>query len=191
MRGEWVRSDRYPFLSAEFDGVDAFERAAIDAKHMGEHHRDHLGWAREHYAWQMVQQMIVGGFETAKLSIIHGTKEPDTSLVWEFDPFAADELIAKAQWFWEHVEKDIPIEGAQAVETPAPKVKPERVVDFTGNNLWASFATDWLANRNASKTFDKAAKGLKELVEADVARASGHGVKIERSKAGSLLIKEV
>ena len=56
------------------------------------------------------------------------------------------------------------------------------------SNLWASAALDWLANKDAAKTFEKAAKSLKALIEPDVGKATGHGIVIKRSKAGSLTI---
>lgn len=73
----------------------------------------------------------------------------------------------------------------------APKPFGVREVCFTGNNVWAAAATDWLDNREAAKRYAGAVTALKGLVPSDAARAFGHGLEIRRSKAGALSIREM
>ncbi len=58
------------------------------------------------------------------------------------------------------------------------------------SNSWASAAGDWLQNKEAAATFNRATTLLKDLTEPDVGRAHGHGVEVNRAKNGSLKIKE-
>jgi hypothetical protein len=62
---------------------------------------------------------------------------------------------------------------------------------MSGSNVWALHAGTWIENIGASRACDRAAKELRLLVEPDVGIASGHGVRIARSKDGKLLIKEI
>ena len=61
---------------------------------------------------------------------------------------------------------------------------------MTGSNAWASFAAVWLENKAAAKKHTTATKELKALVEADVKKASGHGIAINRAKNAALTIRE-
>jgi len=75
--------------------------------------------------------------------------------------------------FWECVQN-----GTQpvAIEIKAP-IEAVRKIDMTGNNEWANHADIWIKNQGYAKTFDASVKAIKELVEADVAEAFGHGIK--------------
>jgi hypothetical protein len=99
--------------------------------------------------------------------------------------FAADLMEAERR-FWECVQTGEP---PVAVKAAVPMPEKLREVDMTGSNAWSAFASDWIANQVAAKTFDTAAKELKALVEPDVGKAFGHGIQISRSKAGALTIK--
>ncbi|MFP5330114.1 MAG: endonuclease, partial [Alphaproteobacteria bacterium] len=77
-----------------------------------------------------------------------------------------------------------------AIPTP-PRPVGVREVCLQGNNAWAAAAADWLANRAAAKAHATAIRTLKALVEADVARAFGHGIEAKRSRAGAITIREL
>lgn len=192
-RSKYVTSPQYPFMAAELDGYIPAINAVIDAKHLDGFLKEPIEWAKEHYAWQVVHQMVVANADLGLLSIIHGSKEPQL-VEYEFDPFAADSLIERCEWFWKHVTEDRPIEGSTLSAPPAaPEAKPDpaRIVDMAGNNEWGDRAATWLETRKPAKKFEAAVKDLKALVEPDVKRAFGGGVEITRSKSGALSIKEV
>ncbi len=182
LKGEVLTMD--PWAAATLDGYDAEINAVVEAKHVGGFEpRDNVV-AR--YMPQVHWQMLVSGARLAVLSLIEGAREPVFEHV-EFDEAYAAELWARAEQFMRCVEDLIPPVEFAPVAAPT---RPEqyRTVDMTGSNAWASLAGDWLANQSAAKTFDKAAKEIKALVEIDVGQVSGHGIQCKRSKAGSLTI---
>lgn len=137
------------------------------------------------YYPQLQHCMLVTGAEKAYLSVFYGT------LKWECYEVAADplyqaQLVAAERAFWACVESGEP---PVAINVPAP-VEAIRRVDMTGNNRWASAANVWLANKGYAKAFDAAAKEIKEMVEADVVEASGHGIVASKSKAGAITVRE-
>jgi YqaJ-like viral recombinase domain len=167
--------------------LDAFDRSAnapVEAKHVGGFEpREKV---IERYQPQLHWQMLCTATTTAMLSIIEGAREPAIVLM-EYNEAYAAELWARATAFMKCVEDLTPPVVMPPVAAPVAPGK-FRVVTMEGNNAWATFAVDWLANRDASKTFDKAEKELKALVEPDVGLASGHGIQAKRNKAGALSI---
>lgn len=193
-RGEHVVSDKYPFMAANLDGYDSVLHAPLDAKCVSEWTKDGPEWCREHYAWQIVHQMIVTGATLGALLVMWGTREP-VQVGIAYDPFDAEEMIERERWFWGHVQRDEPIPGAQPA-VPAPKstgepLKPVlKKLDMTGNNAWADAAARWAANRDGAKAFEEAVKDVKALVGKDVGEATGHGIKAVRDGRG-VSIKEI
>jgi hypothetical protein len=74
---------------------------------------------------------------------------------------------------------------------PPPRPNATRELCFDGNNAWAAAAADWLETRIAAKRHVDAGASIKDLLEADVARAFGHGIEAKRSKSGAITIKEL
>mgnify|MGYP003641936515 CR=1 FL=1 len=176
----------YSYITANLDGVCVVgeKHGVFEAKHTGAFSKADPA---ESYYPQLQHYMAVTGYEFAHLSVFKGT---DT---WSFtevlrDPDYIAQLIERESAFWWCVESDTPPEGYEPVATPI--IDPEKVVPMEGNNLWATFATDWLDNRDAAKQFEGAIKGIKTLVEADVARAHGHGIEATRTKRG-VSIREI
>lgn len=172
-------------MGVTLDGLIRSENAVFEAKHVGGF--EPFETVVQRYMPQVYHSMIVTGATKGYLAIFEGTGDWRSETVVE-DPFYADALIEQERKFWECVLSGKP----PRLPPPPPPPLPEasRRVDMTGNNLWASRAADWLKNKEASKTFDAAAKELKALVEADVREASGHGIIIKRDKARKLTIKE-
>lgn len=189
-RGKACIYKGWPVLRCTLDGTsytapgfDVFE-----CKHVSSFTPDAMNWAIDKYTPQLQHQMIVCGTDTGIMSVMVGMKEPEL-VNFTLDPFFAEAYITRCREFWNYVETDTPPPGAEAMSAPIP---PEafKVISFEGNNAFADFATDWLASQKAAKSFEKAAKGIKEMIPADVKEATGHGLKVVRSKAGSLSIKE-
>lgn len=175
-QGEWA--------AATLDAYDPVINAVVEAKHVGGYEpRDRI---IERYYPQVTWQMICSHTKLAALSIIEGAREPVIEHV-EFDETYATELWARAKQFMSCVEELIPPVLLTPVATP---IAPEkmRTVSMDGSNAWATNASDWLVNQPAAKTFERAQKSLKELVEADVCLAHGFGIQAKRSKAGAITI---
>jgi predicted phage-related endonuclease len=142
----------------------------------------------ERYMPQLQHNMAVTGYDKAALSVIFGNHK------FEIFEVAADwlyqiELLEAEQAFWECV-----MTGKEPVAVePPPPPRPigTREVCLEGNNAWASAAIDWLTHRHAAKLHASACASIKSLVEADVARAFGHGIEAKRSKSGAITIKEL
>lgn len=192
-RGLPLACARDPWRTATLDGRTAHpdaehhadNGAVWEAKHVGSFWKDDALLAK--YQPQLHHNMAVAGARKAHLSIFKGNADWLHFEVDYDDAYGA--ALRKAEWeFWMAVQADEPPVPYAAPKPPAADALRE--VDMTGNNAWSAFAADWLANRDAAKTHDKAAKELKALVEADVKLATGHGVKISRSKSGALTIGE-
>ena len=175
----------YPWMRANLDAWT--DGVPLECKHVSMMTRDDA--VVEKYYPQLQHQMLVTGAPRVVLSVFFG------NVRWQQFPVNADpeyqaELLAREREFWSHVEMDIEPADKDAVAVP---VDPDdmREADMTGNNAWASFAADWLTNRDPAKTFEKATKELKALVEPDVKRAHGQGVEIKRAKNNALSVKEL
>jgi hypothetical protein len=125
--------------------------------------------------------------ETAVLSVLFGNHRHEIIEV-ESDWRYQRELLKAEGDFWACVQDGH--EPVAAAPPPPPKPVGFREICLEGNNAWAAAASDWLGHRAAAKRHSEAVSNLKELVEADVARAFGHGIEIKRSKAGALTIRE-
>lgn len=185
--GKMLRHDSISYMRCELDGMTTAEcgaPAVLECKHINAF--GSVEDAVQRWMGQLHHNMHVARVRHAVLSVFVGTQKHEIFEV-EMDDFYLAALLDAEQAFWRCVETETVPEGC---EPPAPPVafKELREVDFSGSNEWASNALDWLANRDAAKTFEKSGKALKALVEPDVGLAYGHGVRIKRSKSGSLTI---
>lgn len=183
-RGLVVVSPDHAFLRCTLDGFCHFQGkpTVVQAKHVNPFSKMDEVIAR--YTPQVIHEMICTRAPQAVLSVIVGCNEPVRTVI-PFDEFFATDYIERCREFWGYVERDEePPQGKPMEIAPLPPVEDMRTVDMSLNNRWASFATDWLENKEASDKFDAAAKALKELVEPDVRRAHGHGIEAVRNKRG-------
>jgi hypothetical protein len=159
-------------------------RTAMDVKAPGRFRKieDVLSF----YPAQLVVQKACIGAERTSLLIVHGGDEPvEHEVTWDAD--YEQEVWDRIDWFWGCVENLACPAALPAAKVSQPAV---RVVDMSQSNSWSEFAGIWLRTKDPARAFADAARGLKDLVEPDVAKAHGHGVCVFRSKAGSLTIKE-
>ncbi len=181
-----TRHDR-PWMRCELDGrtfTAAGDDAIFEAKHVNAFAT--IEDVVQRYMPQLHHNMHVARVRHAVLSVFVGTLKHEIYEV-AIDDFYLAALLDAEEDFWRCVEGETAPEGCEPPPAPVAFEKL-REVDMSDSNLWASTALDWLANKDAAKTFEKAAKELKGLVLPDVGRAYGHGVQIKRSKAGSLTI---
>lgn len=175
---------RHPWRRCTLDGLAG--ENVWEAKHTNAFANSEEVLAR--YMPQLQHNMAVAGKARAFLSILYGNHK------YELIEVASDwlyelELLEAESRFWECVTQ-----GVEPVALPAPEPpKPVgvREVCLQGNNAWASAAFDWLDNRDAAKLHAEAAKTIKALVEADVARAFAHGIEAKRSRSGAITIREL
>jgi predicted phage-related endonuclease len=181
-----TRTDR-PYMRCELDGLTVTadgSPAVFEAKHVNAFST--IEDVVQKYMPQLHHNMHIAGTRHAVLSIFIGTLKHEIFEV-EMDDFYLAALLDAEEDFWRCVESETAPEGCEPPDAPVAFEKL-REVDFTGSNEWASHAADWIAHKDSAKTFEKAAKTLKGLVEADVGKATGHGIIIKRSKAGALTI---
>lgn len=186
-RGSVMIHKGHPIIRATFDGIDFEERTVVEAKHVNGF--SNIATVRARYEPQVRHQMIVGDMLHGILSVIIGAAEP-VHEPFEHDAFWAAEYIDRCEEFWSYVTKNKPPPGAPKMETIA-KIEKYRTVDFTGDNVWAAFAADWLAAKTAAAKQKTAEKALKELVDADVGLATGHNVQAKRRKDGVIVLTEM
>jgi hypothetical protein len=72
------------------------------------------------------------------------------------------------------------------VEPPRPKLEAVRTVDMTGSNSWVELSAVYRTTRQTFLEHEYAKAELKGLVPEDAREASGHGVRVKRSKSGTI-----
>jgi hypothetical protein len=184
-RGEVVIG-QHEWMAATLDGWDVLNNCPIEAKHVGGFEKFEAIVAR--YQPQMQWQMLVTGARECALSVIVGASEPTIERV-PFDADYAAELMRRAAAFMQCVRELTPPVQTFSAPVAAP-VKPVKIYDMAGNNVWGSEAAVWLEHRVSAKKATSAEKELKSLVPADAARCHGAGVTINRDRAGRLSLRE-
>jgi predicted phage-related endonuclease len=181
-QGERHVHGTHSFLTCTLDGLTDDGKTVFEAKHTGEYMKEDE--ILDRYAPQLHHNMSVMGVRNAVLSVIFGNRRHETFEV-AYDDIYASAVEYAVHNFWKHVQDKTP---------PVPQEKvsfgpPVRRVDMTSNNRWAALAYQWKENAQYVKLYDEAAAGLKELVDADVMEAYGHGITIKRDKRGALRMK--
>lgn len=179
-----IVSPDHDFRRATLDGWVHSEEAIFEAKHVNQFAK--IDEVVEKYMPQLTHNMQVCGVSKAYISVFIGTFTHEIVEV-ELDVFYGETLLQREMDFWMCVQSKTPPEGFDPVAAPKPPSE-FRDVSMEGNNAWSVFAMDWIDEKDSAALFEKAKKGLKELIEPDVGLAKGHGVQIKRSKSGSLII---
>lgn len=175
----------HDFMRANLDGL--CDGAAWEGKHVSAFSKDEEIVSR--YYPQCQHILAVAGLPLIYLSVIFGNHKWAYFSI-EADDAYQDDLIAREEEFWSYVTNDHePPRTVEGVKTEIA-LDDMREVDLTGSNEWASHAGEWLDTKDAAKRFKAAEKSIKELVPDDANLAFGHGIKVTRSKAGALSIKE-
>ncbi|MEK6591521.1 MAG: YqaJ viral recombinase family protein [Pseudomonadota bacterium] len=182
-RGKVMVSRSHTYMRASLDGIVG--DAIWEAKHVSGF--EDMDTIVQRYMPQLHHNMLCSGARRAVLSVLVGTRAFERVLV-DFDSFYGETLLQMEEDFWRFMEGDDAPPNGKPAEPPAPP-KEFRDVDMQGNNAWAHNAGLWLANKDGVAIFKSAEKELKALVEADVGKATGHGIVAKRDKRG-LSIKE-
>ena len=184
-RGEVVIHPRYSWAAATIDGWCEVLDCPVECKHVGG--REPLEVIIDRYQPQMQWQMEITGAAECALSVIMGANEPVIEFIPRDLEYAA-EMVKRGQQFMRCVEtRRAPV----ALPAIAPPTDATKVIDMTGNNLWAVRADEWLRNWDAAETVKAAEKVLKSLVPADAKKCHGHQIQITRDRAGRLSLREI
>jgi predicted phage-related endonuclease len=177
---------RHPVLKwmgATLDGMVEGTEAVFEAKFMLPWSFSEEAAAAKHMA-QVQHNMWVTNARAAVLSIITGGgKWVEISL--PADSLYQHLLLAAEKKFWRCVENgETP--RLFGVEPPRPRIEAVRVVDMSGSNAWAEFASTFRSTRQAFLEHEKSKSELKALMPEDAKEATGHGVRAKRSKSGAV-----
>lgn len=184
-RGLLVMRDGSP-LRCNLDGMDA-DGVLIEAKHVNGYSK--MDDVRARYTPQCQHQMIVCEARKAILTVIIGASEPVLEEI-EYDEFWATEYVEMCKEFWGFVERDEEPAKGKVMEIAPIAADKMREVDMTGSNAWASAAADFISFEANAKLFEASKKDLKNMIEPDVGKATGHGLIASRSKAGAISFKK-
>lgn len=190
--GRRVHHARHDWAAVTLDGwLEGYHRGtrSVQCKHVNGFSRIDEVTAR--YQPQVQWEAGITGADGGILAVIIGTNEPVYQDI-EHDPLYFGQLMEAAEAFMACVRSDTPpynLAKVTAVPAKAPKAIRLGEKEMTGNNAWADAAAKWLANKDASAVFDKAAKDVKALVPKELARCWGHGIEVVANKAGALSIK--
>ena len=185
----------HTFMAANIDAWSTTRSSFVDTKHSnGSATKESMAAM---YLPQFAHYCNVFDVDHGWLSFIAGNDDP--VLVKVTPPLLyRDELIEHELRFWWHVTEGVApdiIPNASLARTVGRAknvlLDDMRTVDMTGKNQWASYAADYILNIDGAEKFEAAKKGMKEMVGADVREAHGHGIRIKRNKAGSLLFSKV
>jgi hypothetical protein len=185
MRGKSFQHPKVAWALSTLDGWVDDQSIPVEAKHTGGFESMDVIVAR--YMPQMHWTMYCTDTEECVFSVIMGAKEPKPVIIKRHPGYMA-ELIRTATEFMQHV-----FDLSEPVSNPyvkPPKPEYAGIIDMTGNNRWSDGAADWLANKTAHETYEDAAKVIKGVVPPTAKEAFGHGVRVFRSKSGSLTIKQ-
>ena len=177
-----VISDEYPWMRATLDGM--IDGHILECKCVSAFGKEDEQKAK--YYPQVQQQMLITGAKKAYLSIFFGTLKHEIFEI-EADPIFQSLLAESTRKFMECVKNRIPPVQIDSVHVP---VAPINRVDMSGSNEWGNHAAIYTANYGYAKQYDLAVKELKALTPADAFEAYGAGVRVTRSKTGSLTIRK-
>jgi hypothetical protein len=184
-QGEVVVHPDYQWAAATLDAFDSSLPGPVEAKCVSGFEKYETVLQR--YMPQLHWQMIVTKTQKCAFSVIQGARRPYVEVV-NYDQAYGDELFSRAQKLMECVWSLAP-----PVEMAPMEKQISRLRDYnmTGNNYWAAAAKDWTEHQSASIAFKNAEAKIREMVPADGASASGHGIIARRDRALRISIKPV
>jgi predicted phage-related endonuclease len=182
-RGEVVVHKKYSWAAATLDAWYDGLNCPVESKHVGG--REPFEVIVDRYQPQMQWQMECTGASECALSVIMGANEPMVDFI-PFDLAYATEMIARGEQFMRFVRERKPPVVLEAI---APPCDPTKIIDMSGDNLWAAAAADWLASKGTAELCRAAEKVLKSKVPEDAKKCHGAGVQITRDRAGRLSLR--
>jgi predicted phage-related endonuclease len=170
----WIRHPVLRWMAATLDGVVDGSGAVFEAKFM-------LPWsfseeaAAEKHMPQVQHNMWVANATGAVLSIITGGGKW-VEIKLSTDPLYQHLLLTAEKKFWRCVQSgEVP--RLFGIEPPRPRIEAVRIIDMSGSNAWAEFASVFRRTREAYLEHEKAKTELKSLMPEDAKEAVGHGIR--------------
>src|SRR6266446_2253835 len=185
-RGDVVVHPDYDWAAATLDGFDGILPGPVEAKHTSGFEKFDVVLQR--YQPQVHWQMEVTQTRQCALSVIQGGRQPTVEII-DYDKAYADELMARALRLMEHVWNITPPVEMEPMELT--RISRMRDYNMTGNNQWASAASDWLKHKETAKLWETSVETLKGLVANDAASATGYGITARRDRANRISIKPI
>jgi predicted phage-related endonuclease len=183
-RGEVVTHPSLSHVCATLDSYRASDECVIDCKAWSSWQK--IDYICSFLAPQIIVQKACTQAKAGALLIVHGGTEPvEYPLSWEAD--YEDLVWSRIDEFWTCVQELTPPYDLPAIDGPPPATK---TYDMTKSNTWGGFAAQWLANRDAAKSFAEAVDELKALIPPDAKLVRGHKIAATRNKAGAISIRE-
>ncbi len=158
----------------------------VECKHVGG--REPMEVVTARYQPQMQWSMFVTDVRQCAFSVIVGANEPVVEFIDRDDDYIA-EMVKRGKKFMICVAARLPPVALPPVAAPVPHDKM-REVDMSSDETWCRNAQIWDQSHLAAKSARDAEAVLKNLVDADVRKAFGAGVRITRDKAGRLSLRE-
>jgi hypothetical protein len=185
-RGEVVQHPDYSWAAATLDGFDLVLPGPVETKHVNGFEK--FENVVQRYMPQTHWQMECTNTKHCALSVIQGARRPTIEII-DYDKAYADELMARALRFMEHVWNYT----EPVMMDPVEVKRITRTKDYvmTGSNAWSSAAAQWLQHNSAAKLFDDAETALKSLVPDDAATCTGYGVVVTRDKANRIRVRDI
>jgi hypothetical protein len=134
----------------------------------------------------MQWQIEVTGAKQCALSVIFAANEPVREYIERDEAYAA-EMVKRGKKFMACVAKKTP---PVVLPPVAPPIIPEKVADMNSDQEWCKQAGIWLQTVGAAQSAKESETALKMLVAADMKKAFGAGVMINRDKAGRLSLRK-
>jgi predicted phage-related endonuclease len=181
------REQRHPYYECMRCEIDGWANGnPVEAKHINQNTSEER--LISNYYPQLQHQLVITNKDVVYLSALFG------NVRWAYFEVARDDdyiatLIERETAFWKHVTEDTPPVDPEA-EVVNIALDDMREVDMQGNNEWAMNAGAWVDHEEGKRTFDAATRGIKELIEADVKMAHGHGIIARKSKSGAITIRK-
>ncbi|BAQ88077.1 Phage-related protein, predicted endonuclease (COG5377) [uncultured Mediterranean phage uvMED] len=184
------------FRHATLDGMieTADKMCVLECKHTNANNT--LENVIRKYMPQLQHYMQVAMMDSAYLSVIFGNGNRYEWCQVQLDNEYIKMLYEMEATFWkEHIEKDIPPEDIQAEIIQQNHMNNIKVndmirIDMDTNNEFVANAHTWRETKIPYDQHRAVGKVLKELIPANCRLAEGGGIKISRTKAGHLTIKE-
>jgi predicted phage-related endonuclease len=171
------------WMGATLDGVVEATGAVFEAKFMLPWSFSEEAAAEKHIA-QLQHNMWVTNTKMSVLSIITGGGKW-VEIGVPADPLYQHLLLTAERKFWRCVESGEP-PRMFGIEAPRPRIETVRIVDMSGSNSWAEFATLYQNTRQAYAEHERAKGELKALLPEDAKEAFGHGIHARRSRSGAV-----
>ena len=171
------------FLAATLDGMVEGTGAVFESKFM-------LPWsfseeaAAQKYMAQLQHNMWITNARTAALSIITGGGKW-VELTIPADSLYQHLLLTAEKKFWRCVQSGEPPRLFLS-EPPKLRIEAVRVVDMSSSNSWAEFAGTFRRTHAAFLEHESAKAELKKLMPEDAKEATGHGIRVRRSRSGAI-----